>query len=150
MPTMFMAGSSDDVAVYDAIRGLFDGAIDVERHLLTFNYANHNAAAPIPAPVESWTMSDSLDFIPFDHYADPVWDTVRMNNIAQHFTSAFFDLHLKGEADRRAYLELIPRAEDGVIALDDADNPTEDHTYWQGFAPRTAAGLRFETKPAGE
>ncbi|MEO0503092.1 MAG: dienelactone hydrolase family protein, partial [Pseudomonadota bacterium] len=42
VPTMFMAGSADDVAVYDAIRGMFDGAVGTERHLLTFVYANHN------------------------------------------------------------------------------------------------------------
>ncbi|WP_299687524.1 alpha/beta fold hydrolase [uncultured Tateyamaria sp.] len=150
VPTLFMAGSADDVAVYDAIRGMFDGAIDTERHLLTFVYANHNAAAPIPAPEEAWTPAQGLDFVPFDHYADPVWDTVRMNNIAQHFATAFFDLHLKADASRRDYLDLVPRSEDGIVALDDAGNQTEDHTYWLGFAPRTAAGLRFETKRPGE
>ena len=150
VPTMFMAGSADDVAVYDAIRGMFDGAIDTERHLLTFVYANHNAAAPIPAPKEAWEPVETLDFVPFDHYADAVWDNVRMNNVAQHFATAFFDLHLKGDPDRRGYLELVPRSEDGIVALDDAGEQTEDHTYWQGFAPRTAAGLRFETKRPGE
>lgn len=150
VPTMFMAGSADDVAVYDAIRGMFDGAVGTERHLLTFVYANHNAAAPIPAPKEAWEPVETLDFVPFDHYADAVWDNVRMNNVAQHFATAFFDLHLKGDPDRRGYLELVPRSEDGIVALDDAGEQTEDHTYWQGFAPRTAAGLRFETKRPGE
>ena len=150
VPTMFMAGSADDVAVYDAIRGMFDGAVGTERHLLTFVYANHNAAAPIPAPKEAWEPVETLDFVPFDHYADVVWDNVRMNNVAQHFATAFFDLHLKGDTDRRGYLDLVPRSEDGIVALDDAGEQTEDHTYWQGFAPRTAAGLRFETKRPGE
>ena len=150
VPTMFMAGSADDVAVYDAIRGMFDGAVGTERHLLTFVYANHNAAAPIPAPKEAWEPVETLDFVPFDHYADAVWDNVRMNNVAQHFATAFFDLHLKGDTDRRGYLDLVPRSEDGIVALDDAGEQTEDHTYWQGFAPRTAAGLRFETKRPGE
>ncbi len=43
--------------------------------------ANHNAAAPIPAPVEGYAVNESLGWAPFEHYADPVWDTVRMNNI---------------------------------------------------------------------
>ncbi|MEO1778940.1 MAG: dienelactone hydrolase [Pseudomonadota bacterium] len=150
VPTMLMAGSADDVAVYDAIRGIFDGAVGTERHLLTFVYANHNAAAPIPAPMEAWEPVDSLDFVPFDHYADPVWDTVRMNNIAQHFATAFLDLHLKEVDSQRVYLDLVPRSEDGVVALDEAGAPTNDHTYWRGFPPRTAAGLRFETKRPGE
>ncbi|MEZ5791977.1 MAG: hypothetical protein R3D34_14755 [Nitratireductor sp.] len=42
---------------------------------------------------------DWLDFVPFEHYADPVWDTVRMNNIAQHYATAFFSLHLKHESE---------------------------------------------------
>lgn len=149
-PTLFMAGGSDDVSVYETIRTLFEEAIGTERHLLTFEHANHNAAAPIPAPQESWQPTDRLDFVPFEHYADPVWDTVRMNNIAQHFATAFFDLHLKGDGTKRTYFELIPSGDDGVIALDEQGRPTDDHTYWRGFAPRTATGLRFETRAAGE
>lgn len=150
VPLMLMAGSDDDVSVYDAMRGIFDGALGTDRHLLTFEYANHNAAAPMPAPVESWAPSEVLEFPPFAHYADAVWDTTRMNNIAQHFATAFMGLHLKGEAEMADYLALTPNAGDGVSALDDAGQPTEDHTYWTGFAPRTAKGLRFETKAAGE
>lgn len=149
-PTLFMAGSSDDVSVYETIRTLFDEAIGTERHLLTFEHANHNAAAPIPAPQEAWQPSDQLDFIPFEHYADPVWDTVRMNNIAQHFATAFLDYHLKGDIDKRSFFDLVSKGEDGVITLDGDGRPTEDHTYWRGFAPRTANGLRFESRAAGE
>jgi predicted dienelactone hydrolase len=145
VPTLFMAGSRDDVSVYEAMRTIFTESTGTDRHLLTFENANHNAAAPIPAPQEAWEPSEALDFVPFEHYADPVWDTRRMNNIAQHFVTAFFDLHLKGDLDRNRYLDLIPNGADGLIALDEDGKPTEDHTYWAGFAPRTAQGLRFET-----
>ena len=144
-PTLLMAGSVDDVSVYAAMRQIFEESTAVTRHLLTFENANHNAAAPIPAPAESWNPVENLDFIPFEHYADPVWDTNRMNNIAQHFATAFMDLHLKDDVDKLAYLDLLPNANEGVIALDDAGAETEDHTYWKGFAPRSAKGLRFET-----
>ncbi|WP_299406340.1 dienelactone hydrolase [uncultured Roseobacter sp.] len=150
VPTMFMAGGADDVSVYDAIRTIFQEASGTDRHLLTFDHANHNAAAPIPAPREAWVPVEDLEFVPFEHYADPVWDTTRMNNIAQHFATAFMDLHLKGDVSKRPYLELIPDAEAGILALDEEANPTEDHTYWTGFAPRTAKGLRFETLLKGE
>lgn len=145
-PALFMAGSVDDVSDYPAMRRIFDGTIGTDRHLLTFENANHNAAAPIPAPAESWAPADNLDFVPAEHYADPVWDTIRMNNIAQHFSTAFLDLHLKRDGDKARYLDLIPRAIDGVIDLDEKGRQTRDHTYWAGFRPRTAAGLRFETK----
>ncbi|MBW4707588.1 dienelactone hydrolase [Roseobacter sp. YSTF-M11] len=150
VPTLFMAGGSDDVSVYDAIRTIFEEANGTDRHLLTFDHANHNAAAPIPAPIEAWEPVDELDFVPFEHYADAVWDTTRMNNIAQHFATAFMDLHLKGDVGKRPYLDLIEDAEAGILALDEEANPTEDHTYWTGFAPRTAKGLRFETLLKGE
>ena len=149
-PTLLMAGGSDDVSVYDAIRTIFEETVGTDRHLLTFNHANHNAAAPMPAPKESWEPVDGLDFLPFEHYADAVWDTTRMNNIAQHFATAFMDLHLKGDSAKRPYFDLITNADEGVIALDEEAKPTEDHTYWTGFAPRTAAGLRFESKAKGE
>jgi predicted dienelactone hydrolase len=149
-PTLLIAGSVDDVSIYESIRAIFAEAAGTDRHLLTFERANHNAAAPIPAPQEAWAPSGTLDFVPFEHYADPVWDTVRMNNVAQHFITAFLDLHLKNDTAKAGYLDLIPSGQDGVIALDDARMPTEDHTYWQGFAPRTAVGLRFETKRKGE
>ncbi|MEP2718851.1 alpha/beta fold hydrolase [Pseudophaeobacter sp.] len=149
-PLMMMAGSADDVSIYPAMRGIFEGAVNTNRHLLTFEAANHNAAAPMPAPIESWEPVDNLDFIPFEHYADAVWDTNRMNNITQHFATAFMDLHLKSEADKASYLTLVERAEDGVISTDDAGKELDDHSYWKGFAPRTAMGLTFETLEVGQ
>lgn len=149
-PTLFIAGSADDVSIYEAIRSLFDEAVRTERHLLTFENANHNAGAPMPPPLESWTPKAALEFVPFDHYADAVWDSTRMNNITQHFTTAFLDLHLKGDRTKAAYLDLVPEARQGIIALDDEGKPTEDHSYWHGFAARTAVGLRFESRAAGE
>jgi predicted dienelactone hydrolase len=149
-PTLIMAGSADDVSIYAAMRQIFEEATGTDRHLLTFEAANHNAAAPMPAPAESWVPVETLDFVPFAHYADAVWDTTRMNNIAQHFATAFMDLHLKGEADKAAFFDLIERADAGVIALDDDGNPTDEHTYWTGFEPRSALGLTFETLPAGQ
>ena len=148
-PLMLMAGGADDVSVYTAIRQIFAATTGTTRHLLSFDGANHNAAAPMPAPIESWAPVDTLDFIPFEHYADAVWDTNRMNNIAQHFATAFMDLHLKGDAARADYLELVERAADGVHDVDDAGKPTAEHTHWHGFAKRTAQGLRFETLTPG-
>ena len=144
-PVMIIAGSVDDVSDYPSMRAIYEGLTGTTRHLLTFEAANHNAGAPMPAPEEAYAPSEHIDFIPFEHYADAVWDNVRMNNISQHFTTAFMDLHLKGDASRSEYLSLVPKAADGVVSRDDAGAPTADHTYWQGFAPRTAQGLMFET-----
>ena len=63
---------------------------------------------------------------------DAVWDTTRMNNIFDHFATAYFDLYLKGEADKRAFLDFAPG------------------TPWKGFKPRTAVGLTLEHQTAAK
>ena len=149
-PLLLVAGSVDDISMYSALRQIFTETTGTTRHLLTFANANHNAGAPIPAPAESYAVSESLGYAPFDHYADPVWDNVRMNNISQHFVSVFLDLHLKGDAAMQPYLTLVPDAADGVWAVDDAGAPLPTNSYWAGFQNRTAAGLMFETLDAGQ
>ena len=151
IPMLFVAGSQDDVSLYEGgIRSIWEEAVNVDRALLTYENANHNAAAPIPAPIESYSVSASLGFAPFDHYADAVWDTARMNNIAQHFSTAWLDSYLKNDTDKDSYLDLVVNSNDGVFATDDAGEFTDEHTYWKGFADRTAKGLMFEWLRAGE
>lgn len=150
-PLLLVAGSNDDISGYDHIRGIFAEAVNTTRHLLTFDMAGHNAGAPIPAPVESWLVEmGGKPGSPFDHYADPVWDTVRMNNVSAHFVTAFLGLHLLGERDKAAYLDLVPSAADGRIARDEDGEPTHAHSYWHGFPDRTAVALRFETLTRGK
>ena len=149
-PLMLIAGSIDDVSQYEAMRGIFDETTNTTRHLLTFENANHNAGAPMPAPAESYAVSETLGYAPFDHYADPVWDNVRMNNISAHFVGAYLDLHLKQDEVKAQFFDLTPVATEGVWSVDENGDETEEHTYWTGFPNRTAAGLRFETKLAGE
>jgi predicted dienelactone hydrolase len=144
-PVMFIAGSADEVSGYTkGVRAIYEGAVNADRYLLTFVNAGHNAAAPYPAPRESYAYSDRLRLFPFTHYADPVWDTVRMNNIFQHFATAFFAVHLKGDAGKQAYLELIPHGKDAVFAVDRDGRPAAEHSYWKGFTRGTAVGLILE------
>jgi len=144
-PMLLVAGSADDVSGYEkGTRAIFEGAVNSDRHLLTFVHANHNAAAPIPAPAEAYAFSDAAKSFPYLHYADPVWDTVRMNNILAHFVTAYVDLHLKGDSTKRAYLDVVPQGKDAVFALDRTGTPAPTHTYWKGFKRGTAVGLVLE------
>lgn len=130
IPTLFMAGSLDEVSDYqNGIRLAFEEAVNSDRYLLTFAEAGHNAAAPISAPAESYGLGDGG---PFEHYADFVWANERMNNVAQHFATAFLDFHLKGEADSQTYLTIT------------------DGQPWPGFAERNARGLALEHLPVAE
>ncbi len=144
-PTLFVAGSADDVSGYEkGTRAIFTGAVNAERFLLTFLNAYHNAAAPMPAPAESYAYSETLKGFSFAHYADPVWDTVRMNNILAHFATAHFDAFVKGDRTRLAYFDVVPNGKDAVFALDRDGTPLPTHTYWKGFKRGTAVGLVFE------
>ena len=149
-PVLFVAGSADDVSGYEkGTRAIFQGAVNADRYLLTFVNANHNAAAPYPAPGEVLGTNGAAP-APYSHYADAVWDTVRMNNILQHFATAHFDRYLKGDAARQAYFDLVPRGRDAVYAMDLDGKPQPTHTYWKGFKRGTAVGLVLEKGEAGK
>lgn len=128
VPMLLIAGTADEVSHYEAMQRIFGEARGVERYMLSFAHAGHNAAAPVPAPSESWAHSDRLGWAPFAHYADPVWDTCRMNNISQHFVAAFMGLHLQRDKDMAAFL---------------------DGAEWRGFADQTARGLVLDHLAAG-
>ena len=115
-----------DIAQYErGTKAIYEGAVNTERWLLTYVNANHNAGAPIPPPIETYQYSEALKSYPFVHYADAVWDNVRMNNILDHFATAFFELFVKGQQDRRAYFE-------------------KEGADFKGFQPRTSVGLLLD------
>lgn len=127
IPSLFIAGSKDDISGYeDGIKAIYDGAINSDRILLTYENARHNVA-PNPAPMESMAPGRHLD--EYLRYADSVWDSRRMNNINQHFVTAFLGKYLKGESSYQKYLEV------------DADPEAKE---WPGFKPRTTVGLKLE------
>ncbi|AWD22618.1 alpha/beta hydrolase family protein [Fuscovulum blasticum] len=104
LPCLLMGGSADGVSGYDTgIRRIFN-EVGGPAWLLTFEHAGHCAGAAIPAPAEAWEPSPHMQWPPYSHYADPAWDAVAMNNIAQHFALAFLDVHLKGNAERASAL----------------------------------------------
>lgn len=125
VPTFFVAGSQDDISGYEkGVKAIYDSAINTERYLLTYINARHNVA-PNPPPIESY--EPGLDLDEYLRYAEPAWDERRINNINQHFVTAFLGIHLKN-LDYHQYLEL---------------NQNSNDTTWTGFKPRTSVGLEF-------
>ena len=144
-PTLYIVGSMDRTSGYEkGVRVMFEHATGCSRYLLTYQNAGHNIAAPMPVPVE---IMQSEEKTGAGHYTDPVWDTLRANNIAAHFVTAFLDHHLKGNTEASTYLDLVPNSNDGVYSMKDHE-PTDTHTYWKGFGRGTANGLLFEHLPA--
>ncbi|HZL56602.1 MAG TPA: hypothetical protein VFC21_05965, partial [Bryobacteraceae bacterium] len=115
IPSLFIAGDRDDVAVYEAgIKKAFEGAVNSNRCLLVYQNARHNIGGN-PAP-PGLTDLRTLQF-----FEEPVWRKDRITSINQHFISAFLDLHLKGDSSRLAYL----------------------NSSWKGFGPRWALGMEM-------
>ena len=149
IPMLFIAGSVDDVSGYETgVRAIWEGVTNTDRSLLTFENANHNAGATMPAPEESFRFDQRLGFNLSEHYTDAVWSNTRMNNIAQHFVTAWMAKHLKSDDSMDKYTNLVEYSNDGVWAIGQDEAEKGEHTYWKGFANRTAKGLRFETLQA--
>ncbi|MEB2782241.1 dienelactone hydrolase [Algoriphagus sp. C2-6-M1] len=133
IPSLFIAGSKDDISGYEeGIKAIYEGAINSERYLLTYINARHNTA-PNPAPAESLDSARHID--EYLRYADSVWDMRRINNINQHFVTAFLGFYLKGEEDYKSYLDVKEDAE---------------KKEWPGFKPRTTVGLEMDHKSANQ
>jgi len=112
VPMFILAGSSDDTSSYEnGIKAIHDKSVNADRYMLTFENAGHNAAAPIPAPKETADVKyPDSDRPLFGHYADAVWDTLRMNNIAQHYATAYFGKMLKKQDHMDKHLKLFDDA----------------------------------------
>ena len=147
-PVFFVAGSVDSTSGYaPGVRNIYEGSVNAPRYLLTFENAGHNAGAPKPAPKEMQTVKcGDGSWGCGEHYTDAVWDNVRMNNIAQHFVTAFLAKQLKGDAAMDSYLNLVENAQDGKWSAEANGTLKSDHTYWKGFRRSTAVGLKLEQR----
>ncbi len=113
LPVLFVAGTVDSTAGYEnGTRAIFENTTGAERILLSFVNGGHSVAAPIPLPQEILQTADKSGA---GHYADPVWDGVRSNNILAHYVTAFLDLHLKKLAERESVLGELPERSVGLL-----------------------------------
>ncbi|PZX60352.1 platelet-activating factor acetylhydrolase isoform II [Algoriphagus ratkowskyi] len=131
IPSLFVAGSKDDISGYETgTKAIYEGAVNSERYLLTYIDARHNTA-PNPPPAEALESGRPID--EYLRYADSVWDMRRINNINQHFVTAFLGFYLKDMKDYKAYLDV---------------NANPEAKEWPGFKPRTTIGLEMDHKMA--
>ena len=73
----------------------------------------------------------------------------RLNNLNEHFVTAFLNLRLKGDAGAAAYLNVpTPVAQNGKYSRNPDGTPKPDDTYWKGFPNRTALGIELYHLPA--
>lgn len=124
-PTFFVAGDQDDISGYEkGIRAIYEGSVNTDRYLLTYKNARHNVA-PNPPPAEALQPGLSID--EYYRYAEPSWDQRKINNINQHFVTAFLGTHLKGK-DYSEYLNITKNS---------------NEKDWPGFKPRSSTGMEL-------
>ena len=136
VPTFWVVGDMDDVSLFAGVERLFNWSLNSDRTMLIYDNALHNVA-PNPPPAAA------VEFPAYERYSEPAWDERRLNNINQHFVTAFLGLHLKGDESFAAYLDVaVEDSNAGVYSVTDGAF-NEDHTYWPGFTPRTALGMHL-------
>lgn len=124
-PTFFVAGSQDDISGYEkGIKAIYEGAVNANRYLLTYKNARHNVA-PNPPPAEA--LAPGLHIDEYYRYAEPSWDQRKLNNVNQHFITAFLGQHLKNQ-DNTKYLDIKENSND---------------KDWTGFKPRSSTGMEL-------
>lgn len=125
VPTFFVAGDLDDISGYeDGTKAMYKGIINADRYLLTYENARHNTA-PNPPPVA--TLQPGPATKDYDHYAEASWNERRINNINQHFVTAFLGIHLQRK-DLGKYLDLPEKS---------------NAKPWTGFMPRSSTGMEL-------
>ena len=152
VPVLMVAGDRDDIVDYqDGVAWLFKNMTGAARYLLVYREARHNIVG------NAFDLSDKDPFMATEFLMEPVWRSDRLNAINQHFVTAFLDLTLKGEAGKRAYLDVPTTDSDsgewptsfaeqlnGTMAGPDQDK------YWQGFQRRWATGLELHKSSPGQ
>jgi predicted dienelactone hydrolase len=122
VPTFFVAGSQDDISGYeDGIKAIYKGAVNSDRYLLTYMNARHNVA-PNPPPFEAYKNPKN-----YEHFSEPAWNERRINNINQHFVTAFLGTQLKHQ-DFGKFLSV---------------QANSNEKNWTGFPARASVGLEL-------
>jgi predicted dienelactone hydrolase len=151
IPSLFITGDHDDVAVYDTgIKRAFERAVNSDRCMLIYEGARHNTGGNPPPP----GLTD-LRFV--QGFEEPVWRKDRITSINQHFITAFLDLNLKQDQSRREYVQVSPaKSGEGTWAVAPGTQDTGSYStgkdasgnaFWKGFQRRWALGMEMSCRP---
>ena len=125
VPVFFVAGNLDDISGYeDGIKAMYKGTANADRYLLTYLNARHNVAPNAPP---AGTLSPGTFTKDYEHYSEPSWNEKRINNINQHFVTAFLGIHLQHK-DYGKYLQLQEKS---------------NEKPWTGFKLRSSTGMEL-------
>ncbi len=126
VPLLLISGDADLVSGYErGARWIFEHGRQ-PRWLLTYHQARHNVAPMPPPPISRDSLRE------FQHYAEPIWDIERLNDLNRHFVLAFF----------KSQLQLWPDAGDWLSPHRNGAEPPK------GFTEHSAIGFSLEKRGA--
>ena len=149
-PLLMIAGDRDPVVGYEqAAKSFFAQAVNSDRYLLTYKQAGHSIALNPAPPEMRGTVWD------IDWFEDPIWRQDRINAINLHFITAFLAVHLRGDAQKQAFLTPPVEESDGGSWDAPAGTPWgafspggPEVSLWKGFQRRHANGMIFQHRAA--
>lgn len=157
VPVLYITGTADQTVEHETVREEFLAAADVDRYMLVYQNGDHevgssvtpwignngtytNAAASeglTGQDLEAWQVWREYMF-----YYEPVWEQGTLNNINEHFITAFLDVYLKNNAGGgQDYLD--------AAAATPVYNANSQSYPWLGFTPYGQSALEFYALPAG-
>lgn len=152
IPSLTVAGTMDDTANFNTIKTKYNNFVNSDRYFLVYQNGNHEIPVnppPYTTYSDVYVNSTTRSAVPpqlqdewqkwreFIYYNEPTWDQQHMNNINQHFVTAFLDLYMKGDKAKRDYLN-VPYPISTINSLYGLASPN-----WKGFQPWTNAGLEL-------
>ncbi len=152
VPVLLIAGNQDDVVNFkQGVSWLYKNMTGAQRYMLVYREARHNIVG------NEFALGPNTPFMAAEFLKEPVWRSERLNSINQHFVTAFLDLTLKGDAAKRAYLE-VPTVDSDAgewpmsfgEQLNGKTAGPEQDKYWRGFQRRWATGLEMHRAAPGK
>lgn len=151
-PVLIIDGDHDDIVNFKhGVRWIFDALTGADRRMLVYREAKHNVAGNAVA------LTDMPNLEAIAYAFEPVWRLDRINQINQHFVTAFLDATLKGDEAAAKFLATpTPVASEGAWPMpfgeryEGAYAGDAQPSYWRGFRRGSATGIELHRKMAGQ
>jgi len=138
VPSFFIVGEQDRTAPFAGVEFLSENTVNSDRYVLKYQGAIHEVPVNPAPPISESNYDEWL------HYQEPAWDNRKLNNINQHFVTAFLGLHLQGRPDIYGpFLDLLEPISNNSPRAD-----PDDPLYWKGFTEYGAIGMELRHLPA--
>ena len=138
VPSFFIVGDQDRTAPFAGVEFLVENTVKSDRYYLKYQGAIHEVPVNPAPPISESNYAEWL------HYQEPAWDNRKLNNVNQHFVTAFLGLHLGDDPGvYEPYLNLLE-----PVSNDSPRTGRDDPRYWKGFTEYGAIGMELRHFPA--